>query len=62
MKRIPRRTFATEFKAEAIKLVTEKKLTHAEVIPEADFAWIYLLVALDDFTKEAALAPSRLSP
>jgi hypothetical protein len=62
MKRIPRRTFTAEFKAEAIKLVTEQKLNHAEVIPEADFSWIYLLVALDDFTKAAALAPSRLSP
>ena len=27
MKRIPRRTFTAEFKAEAIKLVTEQKLT-----------------------------------
>jgi transposase len=36
MKRIPRRTFTAEFKAEAIKLVTEQKLTHAEVSKKLD--------------------------
>lgn len=36
MKRIPRRTFTAEFKAEAIKLVTEQKLTHAEVSRKLD--------------------------
>jgi transposase-like protein len=38
MKRIPRRTFTAEFKAEAIKLVTEQKLTHAEVGRKLDIA------------------------
>ena len=46
MKRIPRRIFTAEFKAEAIKLVTEQKLTHAEVSRKLDIgtkslrAWI----------------------
>ena len=38
MKRIPRHTFTAEFKAEAIKLVTEQKLTHAEVSRKLDIA------------------------
>ena len=38
MKRIPRRTFTAEFKAEAIKLVTEQKLTHAEAGRKLDIA------------------------
>ena len=38
MKRIPRRTFTAEFKVEAIKLVTEQKLTHAEVSRKLDVA------------------------
>jgi transposase-like protein len=38
MKRIPRRTFTAQFKAEAIKLVTEQKLTHAEVSRKLDIA------------------------
>jgi Transposase len=38
MKRIPRRTFNTEFKAEAAKLVTEQKLTHAEASQKLDIA------------------------
>jgi transposase len=38
MKRIPRRTFTAEFKTEAIKLVTEHKLTQAEVSRKLDIA------------------------
>ena len=38
MKRIPRRIFTAEFKAEAIKLVTEQKLTHAEFSQKLDIA------------------------
>jgi transposase-like protein len=38
MKRIPRHTFTAEFKAEAIKLVTEQKLTPAEVSRKLDIA------------------------
>lgn len=38
MKRIPRRTFTAEFKAEATKLVTEQKLTHAEASRKLDIA------------------------
>jgi len=34
----PLRTFTAEFKAEAIKLVTEQKLTHAEVSQKSDIA------------------------
>ena len=36
MKRIPRRTFTAEFKAEAIKLITEQKLTPAEASRKLD--------------------------
>ena len=31
MKRIPRRTFTAEFKAEAVKLATEQYLAHTEL-------------------------------
>ncbi|MEI6737607.1 MAG: transposase, partial [Pseudomonadota bacterium] len=33
---MPRRTFTAEFKAEAIKLITEQKLTYAEVSKKLD--------------------------
>lgn len=36
MKRIWRRTFTAEFKAEAIKRITEQKLTFAEVSRKLD--------------------------
>ena len=38
MKRIPRRIFTAEFKLEAIKLVTEHGLTHAEAARKLDVA------------------------
>lgn len=38
MKRIPRRIFTAEFKLEAIKLVTEHGLTHAEAARKLDIA------------------------
>ena len=38
MKRIPRRIFTAEFKLEAIKLVTEHDLTHAEAARKLDIA------------------------
>ena len=38
MKSIPRRTFTAEFKAEATKLVSEQKLTHAEASRKLDIA------------------------
>ena len=38
MKRIPRRTFTAEFKAEVIKLVTEQTLTHTDVSRKLDIA------------------------
>ncbi|MBC7622225.1 MAG: transposase, partial [Aeromicrobium sp.] len=38
MKRIPRRTFTAEFKAEAVKLATEQNLTHAEVSRKLDIS------------------------
>ena len=38
MKRIPRRPFTAELKAEAIKRITEQKLTHAEVSRTLDIA------------------------
>jgi transposase len=38
MKRIPRRTFTVEFKAEVIKLVTEQTLTRIDVSRKLDIA------------------------
>ena len=38
MKRIPRRIFTAEFKAEAVKLATEQNLTHAKVSRKLDIS------------------------
>lgn len=38
MERIPRRSFTTEFKEEAVKLVLEQKLTQAEVAKRLDIS------------------------
>jgi transposase len=38
MKRIPRRTFTAQFKAEAVKLVTQQNLTYAEASRKLDVA------------------------
>ncbi len=38
IKRIPRRVFTAEFKLEALKLVTEHGLTHAEAARKLDLA------------------------
>ena len=56
MKRIPRRTFTAEFKAEAIKLVTEQKLTHAEVSRKLDIATHSLRTWIDQQARGTLMA------
>ena len=65
MKRIPRRTFTAEFKAEAIKVVTEQKLTHAEVSRKLDIATHLLRTWIDQQargTLNASLGADKLTP
>ena len=65
MKRIPRRTFTAEFKAEAIKLVTEQKLTHAEVSQKLDIATHSLRTSIDQQARgelKASLGADKLTP
>ncbi len=47
MKRIPRRTFTAEFKADAVKLATEQNHTHAEVSRKLDIGTKLLRTWID---------------
>jgi len=65
MKRIPRRTFTAEFKAEAIKLVTEQKLTHAEASRKLDIATHSLRTWIEHHARgelKASLGADKLTP
>ena len=65
MKRIPRRIFTAEFKAEAIKLITEQKLTPAEVSRKLDVATKSLRTWIDQQalgTLKASLGADKLPP
>ena len=65
MKRIPRRTFTVEFKAEAIKLVTEQKLTHTKVSRKLDIATHSLRTWIEQQARgelNASLGADKLTP
>ena len=65
MKRIPRRPFTAELKAEAIKRITEQKLTHAEVSRTLDIATHSLRTWIDQQTRgtlKASLGADKLTP
>jgi transposase len=65
MKRIPRRTFTAEFKAEAIKLATEQKLTHAEVSRKLDIATHSIRTWIEQQSRgelKASLGADRFTP
>ena len=61
----PLRTFTAEFKAEAIKLVTEQKLMYAEVSRKLDIATHSLRTWIDQQargTLKASLGADKLTP
>ena len=65
MKRIPRRTFTAEFKAEAVKLATEQNLTHAEVSRKLDIGTKSLRTWIDQQSRgtlKASLGADKLTP
>jgi transposase len=65
MKRIPRRTFTAEFKAEAVKLVTQQNLTYAEASRKLDVATHSLRTWIAQHSRgelKASLGADRLSP
>ncbi len=64
MKRIPRRTFTAEFKAEAVKLVTEQRLTYAEASRKLDIGTKSLRTWIDQQSRgelKASLGADKLS-
>jgi transposase len=64
MKRIPRRTFTAEFKAEAVKLAAEQNLTHAEVGRKLDISTKSLrtwIAQHAEGTLKASLGADKLS-
>lgn len=64
MKRIPRRIFSAEFKAEAVKLATEQNLTHAEVSRKLDISTKSLrtwIAQQSQGTLKASLGADKLS-
>lgn len=65
MKRIPRRIFTAQFKAEAIQLVTEHKLTVAEACRRLDIATKSLRTWMKQHEQgelKASLGAHKLTP